>query len=654
MHLNADKKIIKLLGLIFLGLGMVISFQNCGFTGQMQALQVSSSQSGGPKQILAEGGEPYEGKGYLSFEKLFLISSLPTMASLDGESFARSYRAQICSDGGSKDFQSLVIQQTNWLYSSTQCLVDQVQDRVGDVRWSQLLHELAAYKGQIYQRQSLQRNSHAIAMCEYNSAAGSLVLEVSKNEVFPELPKYRAAELNFYLKELPPDMQFSRSDSSAGVASFVSDRGLISYSENDQPRFDHDPMTREFLGLLIEGRAINHVASSHQLEVGSSLPWQIDAWTSPDGTSTAEVLELSQTSEQVTVASVDTSAINTSEDLSFSFFVKVQGVAAGDALSLSWIQTDDSGARTRNFQINSTGGVVDQNPSWIQTRQFNDGWIRVELQSRNYTKDESVLTLSTSATSGSVSFWGLQLEENSFATSYIKTSGVPQSRGDDLADWSTAGWLKSDIGTFLFEWSIYSNNPKTDQHIFVGSSSADVTVETSTSGRYNVFVGTTRALDRIAAQPNSQYRSAASYSGNALVGVHNGALTEGPGVPPLVTGSSYQLGRDDRYPGEFLYGHIKRVSYWDKTLEAEQLVDMTSAQRYQSPYSGVMRLTGFGLTDPDEGVETTLISVVANGAEGFSSYNYNFELNFADQTSRLQTDVQSTPLTLNLSCIVDR
>ena len=39
-----------------------------------------------------------------------------------------------------------------------------------------------------------------------------------------------------------------------GVGTYVDDMGIIKYTSNNTPRFDHDPDTRESLGLLIESR----------------------------------------------------------------------------------------------------------------------------------------------------------------------------------------------------------------------------------------------------------------------------------------------------------------------------------------------------------------------------------------------------------------
>ena len=55
-------------------------------------------------------------------------------------------------------------------------------------------------------------------------------------------------------KVLDPRIDFTRSS----TAAYTNAQGLVAYAANNQPRFDHDPVTQQCKGLLIEekiGRA---------------------------------------------------------------------------------------------------------------------------------------------------------------------------------------------------------------------------------------------------------------------------------------------------------------------------------------------------------------------------------------------------------------
>src|SRR5688500_8933986 len=77
-------------------------------------------------------------------------------------------------------------------------------------------------------------------------------------------------------------------------ASYFDASGVLRLAAADEPRFDHDPITGEPLGLLIEGARTNRAIDSEALESdtewftngsGSVVP---DMALAPDGTMTAD------------------------------------------------------------------------------------------------------------------------------------------------------------------------------------------------------------------------------------------------------------------------------------------------------------------------------------------------------------------------------
>ena len=87
-------------------------------------------------------------------------------------------------------------------------------------------------------------------------------------------------------KTLDPRITFTRTS----TGTYVDEIGIIRYSSADEPRFDHDPVTGECKGLLIEESRQNLLTYSADI---SNAAWGKTnssigpTTTAPDGTSTA-------------------------------------------------------------------------------------------------------------------------------------------------------------------------------------------------------------------------------------------------------------------------------------------------------------------------------------------------------------------------------
>ena len=85
-------------------------------------------------------------------------------------------------------------------------------------------------------------------------------------------------------KTLDPRISFIRIQTGNEAASYVDESGIIRYTSADEPRFDHDPITGECLGLLVEDLRANYMVNSNDFP---STNTNADANTtetiSPDG-----------------------------------------------------------------------------------------------------------------------------------------------------------------------------------------------------------------------------------------------------------------------------------------------------------------------------------------------------------------------------------
>ena len=263
-----------------------------------------------------------------------------------------------------------------------------------------------------------------------------------------EYPSIRPTlDLNFAAtKTLDRRITFTRD----GVGTYVGEDGLIKYAPNNTPRFDHDPVTGESLGLLIEESRTNEIINSRDLSYwdsayGSSVEVvQTDTAIAPDGTQTADSMLGDGGSGRYTIRFSQTLA--TSTQFTFSVFVKkIQGVRYCSLETASYTTWSNSGILV--FDLD-TGTLLSNNIGGNQgggIEQYANGWYRIYGVSTtstdggnsgfylNFALSDGSSTLNPGpATNEGLYVWGAQVEAGSFPTSYIPTSGSTVTRNKDI------------------------------------------------------------------------------------------------------------------------------------------------------------------------------------------------------------------------------
>jgi len=249
-------------------------------------------------------------------------------------------------------------------------------------------------------------------------------------------------------KTLDPRITFTR----ASGGSYTGADGLIKYAGLNEARFDHDPVTGESLGLLVEEARTNLIRRSEEFTLGN--PWfysasssiTLNSGISPDGKNTAAKWSFdTQTLQRINGASVTVSA-NTNH--TFSIYLKSAG------LKYIAVYYGKSGSPFTRFGLNvnlldGTFSNIDvSGPTSASIRKvdyFGDGWYRVqiggifdtistdgyvELRTRNNDGTSEILV--GDGVSGYY-IWGAQLEQGAFPTSYIPTQGSTRTRAADSA-----------------------------------------------------------------------------------------------------------------------------------------------------------------------------------------------------------------------------
>jgi hypothetical protein len=274
-------------------------------------------------------------------------------------------------------------------------------------------------------------------------------------------------QVNNYAKYGRPtlDLQFSgpkgsirnRADGGAtGVeftrtttATYVGSDGLIKTAAVDEARFDHDPVTGESLGLLIEEERTNLFTQSQTFSTwthinGVEFTLTPNAGTAPDNTNTATKLTETATTSVHRVAF----GINLTGTYTMTVFAKA---AERNILTVSPASTG-GGASPVYFDL--ANGTISASLGSAQSaaiQELPNGWYRCTVTDGMASFGSPFVGVA--AVSGTESYtgdgtsgiyiWGAQLEAGSFATSYIPTSGSTSSRASDVAEIKGNNWLNT-------------------------------------------------------------------------------------------------------------------------------------------------------------------------------------------------------------------
>ena len=221
---------------------------------------------------------------------------------------------------------------------------------------------------------------------------------------------------------------------------------VLQTAASGEARFDHDPVTGESKGLLIEEARTNLATYSEDF----------DQWTAPTAPTAASVTDDTIVSPDgnITGAKVDftaadnhpvfinaTISLANGADMTNSLFVKYGG---GNLTSYK-LQTFSQGTSNLDgyavITFNSSGVITsvttEANVTSVGYEDVGNGWYRVHAVQNNTTGGtQTVMRLSIgrgASDTGFIYVWGGQVEAGSFPTSYIPTSGSTVTRAVESA-----------------------------------------------------------------------------------------------------------------------------------------------------------------------------------------------------------------------------
>ena len=438
---------------------------------------------------------------------------------------------------------------------------------------------------------------------ETSSTGISVTGEVAATQ---DYPNYRPTlDLNFAaVKKLDSRITYSRT----GPASYVDKFGLVRLVGSNEPRFDHDPSTRECKGFLIEESRINILPYSTDV-VGQSawaragvLTENTTATTAPDGSYDAVALRDDGSNGQHTlyddvavgnITSVYTSSCWAKAGSQSFAEIFVNGTGASGTVTIAYKFNLSTGAAT----YTGTGGFS-SGTSAIAT-EYPNGWWRLSVtgdvadsasgsgtfrwhvrprtdSNGNYQGDNSI----------GIYVWGLQLELGTFLTSYIpgSSTGGTATRGEDIATidgTEFTDFFNATEGTSVVHahMPVSSGASGLPAYAFKNSGVSQHTLQFSrdnnSSPTYHYYHdGSNTSFTRASATGDNMYKGAMSFKTGDLDSYVNGTVnanTTSFTMPPFDNLRFGGVGGANT-----LGGHIARFMYYPVKLTNNQLMTLTS------------------------------------------------------------------------------
>jgi hypothetical protein len=341
-------------------------------------------------------------------------------------------------------------------------------------------------------------------------------------------------------------------------------------------RFDHNPITDESLGLLIEELRSNLQINSENVDganwAKSAIISQLNIAIAPDGNQTADKIIPNTANSAHHVESGTTVVAGT--QYTASVYLK----AAEETVAVLW---NNAVGAVATFNL-STGTVT--SGTGVITPVGN-GWYRCSIlytpsgtngQIRYYPRQSTAFAGNDFS---GIFIWGAQLEVGAFPTSYVATVASQVTRAADAASMTGANfssWFSNAEGTLYAEFNplalaassgVVINDNTTSNRIRLATTSVSDQGTVTTSGTAQAV------LDGGTPAANTSMKLAMTYQVNNFALSLNGATaaTDTTGTVPVV--SQLQIGSETTTVGNL---RIKKMAYYPIVSTATQLQGLTS------------------------------------------------------------------------------
>lgn len=242
------------------------------------------------------------------------------------------------------------------------------------------------------------------------------------------------------------------------TGTYVDSAGVIQTAAINAVRINHDPATKEFLGILIENASTNLLTYSEQFDNAawnkSNAAVTANAITSPDGTVDADkLLETTATSPHYAGQNV---TLVSGTAYTYTCYIKAAERAFA-SLQLGGVGFGNQGVAV---DLTTGASTAYNSPTSSSVVNAGNGWWRIRLTATAsgtagtplvlINNSLNVQTYTGDGTSG-IYIWGAQLEAAAFPTSYIPTVASQVTRAADVITGS--GLVYTTLTESNPEWS---------------------------------------------------------------------------------------------------------------------------------------------------------------------------------------------------------
>ncbi len=433
------------------------------------------------------------------------------------------------------------------------------------------------------------------------------ILSLQKQSQNTDFPNLRPSlDLRFALaKKLDPRITFTR----GSTGTYFGPDGLMKTAIANEPRFDHDPITGQSLGLLIEESRQNLLTYSEDFGTGwfnGDGSVSTNLITAPDGNTTADAFIENTLSNKFHYLNQTLTKAASSIQYTGSIWIKDKGRQV-----LMNLQSGGSNGVVCRFQP-ATGQMVVSpvafGTGWtagsFSVVPYPNGWYRVSMTATSDTLTTVVFQLATyntaissnvytgDGTSG-IYIWGAQVEAGTFPTSYIPTSASTVTRSADTANISGtnfSNFFNASEGTLFVDSEIpYQTVNRFPSIGFTRGLGSGNTIQffyynTNTPYiQYLVRDTAGGAITTVAiSSPNQTVGVYKKFIGTYKVGEYNyyfdgklvGRSTTNKNLPSNL--SMLEIGTNSPSGPDRLNGHIRRITYYPIQLTNQQLINLTS------------------------------------------------------------------------------
>jgi hypothetical protein len=354
--------------------------------------------------------------------------------------------------------------------------------------------------------------------------------------------------------------------------------GVLETVATNVPRFDHDPVTLAPRGLLIEGARTNSLLNSGiTLGVDGAVPTSFIergavtgrriAGGGALGTNSPDCMRITRASGGGGVSTTDDvrqaiTGLTAVQPYAVSFKARLGPGSVSNALLVDFIGAARTYTLTNQYQVFTF--VVNA----IGTAH-NIFW-GAPVGSNGLVADVT----------------DIQIELGAFASSYIPTTSSQVTRAADVAvmtGTNFSSWYNQTEGTFFAEGSgAIASAGGFRRFVEVGTDASRITLGYNVDSRSVFFVRDTNntqaeLVSAAGLQVTQLVKTAGAYKLNDFQAATSGVLSSADTLGTVPTVSQLFLGASEIDPvNRTLFGHIRRIAYWNTRLTNAELQSLTS------------------------------------------------------------------------------